>query len=65
MADGPDTAHGTTLMVVSMDADGTQSSVPWNVGEEHDRFVRTEHGWRIASRSWLNLFTRGDTIEIP
>jgi hypothetical protein len=65
VADGPDAAEGVTLLTVFMDADGTQSSVPWNIGEDHDRFVRTEEGWRIASRRYVNLFTRGDSIDIP
>ena len=63
--DGPDAVEGTTLLVTFMDANGSQSSVPWNVGEDHDRFVRTEQGWRFASRSYVNLFARGDTIDIP
>ena len=58
-------ATTSTLLTVFMDADGTQSSVPWNIGEDHDRFVRTEEGWRIASRRYVNLFTRGDSIDIP
>jgi hypothetical protein len=65
VADGPDAAEGSTLLVTFVDADGTQTSVPWNVGEDHDRFVRTEQGWRFASRRYVNLFTRGDTIDIP
>ena len=63
--DGPDAGHGTHLVTAFMDADGTRSSVPWNLGEDHDRFVRTEEGWRIASRSFVSLFERGDTIDIP
>ena len=65
VADGPDAAEGTSLLTVFMDADGTESSVPWNVGEDHDRFVRTEEGWRLVSRTWVDLFRRGDTIDIP
>jgi hypothetical protein len=65
LADGPDAAVGSTLLVVFMDADGTQPSVPFNVGEDHDRFVRTEHGWRFASRRWVELYRRGDTLELP
>jgi hypothetical protein len=65
MADGPDAATGSTILVVFMDADGTRSSVPFNVGEDHDRFVRTEHGWRFVSRRWVELYERGDTIDIP
>lgn len=63
--DGPDTAIGTRLLTVFMDADGTRSSVPWNVGEDHDRYVRTEDGWRIASTRWVELFARGDSVTIP
>lgn len=63
--DGPDAAIGTTLLIVFMDADGMKSSVPWNVGEDHDRFVRTEQGWRLAARTWVELFARGDTIALP
>ena len=65
VTDGPDAAVGSTMLIVFMDADGTRSSVPWNVGEDHDRFVRTEHGWRFVSRRWVELYERGDTIDIP
>jgi hypothetical protein len=65
VADGPDAARGTSLLIVFMDPDGSQASAPWNVGEDHDRFVRTATGWRIASRRYVNLFTRGDTLDIP
>lgn len=65
VSDGPDAARGTHVVIAFMDADGTRSSVPWNVGEDHDRFVRTDEGWRIASRSFGALFERGDTIDIP
>jgi len=50
VAVGPDEADGTTILVTFMDADGTRSSVPWSVGEDHDRFVRTQPGWQCASR---------------
>jgi hypothetical protein len=46
-----------TILTVFMD-DETSSSVPWVVGEDHDRFVRTEHGWRFKSRQWKPLFAR-------
>jgi SnoaL-like domain len=65
VADGPDAAVGSTILIVFMDGDGTRSSVPFNVGEDHDRFVRTEHGWRFRSRRWVELYKRGDTIDIP
>ena len=65
VADGPDVARGIIRLVVFMDPDGTAPSVPWNVGEDHDRFVRTADGWRIASHRWVGLFDRGDTVDIP
>jgi hypothetical protein len=40
--DGADAAVGSTILIVFMDANGTKSLVPFNVGEDHDRFVRTE-----------------------
>src|SRR5512138_1037831 len=43
------TAEGVTVLTVYMD-DEKGSSVPWVVGEDHDRFSRTEEGWRFASR---------------
>jgi hypothetical protein len=39
--------------------------VPWLSGEDHDRFGRIEQGWRLVPRSYINLFTRGQTITIP
>jgi hypothetical protein len=63
--DGADAAVGSTILTVFMDANGTKSSVPFNVGEDHDRFVRTEQGWRFASRRWVELYRRGDTIDLP
>ncbi len=65
VAVGPDEASGTTILVTFMDADGTRSSVPWSIGEDHDRFVRTQQGWLYASRRYLNLFARGDSTDIP
>jgi SnoaL-like domain len=64
VAEGPDTAAGSTILTVFMDADGTRSSVPFAVGEDRDRFVRTESGWRFVFRQWINLYERGDTIAI-
>jgi SnoaL-like protein len=65
MKDGSDAAVGSTILIVFMDANGAKSSVPFNVGEDHDRFVRTEQGWRFASRRWVELYRRGDTIVLP
>ena len=60
VATGPDSAEGTTMLTVFMDDSGDwATSVPWVVGEDHDRFVRTAQGWRFAHRSWVPLFTRG------
>ena len=50
-------ADGVTVLTVFMD-DEASSSVPWVVGEDHDRFVRTEQGWRLKSRTWKQLFAR-------
>jgi len=46
--DGDNAAIGTTVLTVFMVA-GEQASttVPFNVGEDHDRLVRTEQGWRF------------------
>lgn len=61
--DGPDAAIGSTLLIVFVDTDGTRPSVPMFVGEDHDRFVRTDQGWRLASRSWTELYSRGGSID--
>jgi hypothetical protein len=63
--DGADAAIGSTILIVFMDANGTKSSVPFDVGEDHDRFVRTEQGWRFASRRWVELYRRGDPLDLP
>lgn len=65
VTNGPDAAVGSTMLIVFTDADGTRPSVPVNVGEDHDRFVRTGQGWRFVSRRWVELNKRGDTIDIP
>ena len=66
VANGPDAAEGSTLMTVFMVAGpGDATTLPWNVGEDHDRFVRTADGWKLVSRRWVNLFTRGDVIDLP
>jgi len=66
VAHGADEAEGTTVLTVFMVAgQGAATTVPWVVGEDHDRFVRTEHGWKLVSRRWVELFTRGDVVDIP
>ncbi len=54
---GDNEAEGVTILTVFMD-DDTNSSIPWVVGEDHDRFVRTEQGWKFKSRRWKQLFAR-------
>jgi SnoaL-like domain len=57
--DADDAAEGTTLVTAFMhERDELGTAVPWTVGEDHDRFVRTEQGWRFASRRWEQLFLR-------
>ena len=62
LSDGPDAATGTSLLTVYVaEDDKIGSSLPGNIGEDHDRFVRTEHGWRLAERRWEELFARPQT----
>ena len=64
--DGDNAAIGTTVLTVFMVArEQAATTVPFNVGEDHDRFVRTEQGWRLVSRRWVELFTRGDALNLP
>jgi hypothetical protein len=50
-------ATGTTLLTVfSHDGNGQGSTVPAVVGEDTDTFVRTDAGWRFASRTFEALF---------
>jgi hypothetical protein len=51
---GDDSADGVTLVTIYL-GDG---SVPWSVGEEHDHFIRTSDGWRLAARQFVPLFAR-------
>jgi len=64
--DGDNAALGTTVLTVFMVA-GEQpaTTAPFNVGEDHDRFARTVQGWKFVSRRWVELFARGDTIDLP
>jgi SnoaL-like domain len=66
VSDGPDEAAGTTILTVFMAAGSeTATTQPFSVGEDHDRFVRTEEGWRFVSRRWVELFARGDVLNLP
>jgi hypothetical protein len=42
-----------------------ETTLTFSGGEDHDRFVRTEHGWRLVSRRWVELFARGDALNLP
>ena len=49
VADGHNAAKGTTVLTVFMVAGNeAATTVPFSIGEDHDRFVRTERGWRLA-----------------
>ena len=66
VSDGPDEAEGTTILTVFMVAGSeTATTQPFSVGEDHDCFVRTEEGWRFVSRRWVELFARGDVLNLP
>jgi hypothetical protein len=66
VTDGPDKAEGTTVLTVFMVAGSEVAKTqPFSVGEDHDRFVRTEEGWRFVSRRWVELFARGDVLNLP
>ena len=65
MADGANAAQGTTILTVFMVAGpGPATTLPFSVGEDHDRFVRTAHGWKLVSRRWIELFSRGDVLKL-
>jgi hypothetical protein len=57
--DGDDRAHGTSLLTAYFVSAGKpNTTAPFAVGEDHDSFVRTDQGWRFASRTWVQLFSR-------
>ena len=62
VADGTDRAVSTSMLtayfVPDDGAEAIVATAPFAVGEDHDTFVRTAEGWRIASRRWEQLFTR-------
>lgn len=66
VSDGPDAAEGTTILAFFMVAGSEPAHTqPFSVGEDHDRFVRTEQGRRRLSRPWVELFARGDILNLP
>lgn len=63
-ADGEDGAEGSTVLTMFMTArEGPATTLPWSVGEDHDRFARTD-GWRFVRREWVELFARGDAVAL-
>ncbi len=63
--DGLDAAEGITVLTVFLvTGPGAATTVPFSVGEDHDRFARTESGWRLVSRRWVELFARGDVLNL-
>jgi hypothetical protein len=62
---GPDTAEGIVVLTVFMVAgEDAATTLPLTVGEDHDRYIRTEEGWKFVSRSWVELFSRGDVLNV-
>ena len=62
VADGDGAAIGTTLVTAYVRReDGPAATVPFAIGEDHDRFVRTEQGWRFLSRRWELLFSAAES----
>jgi hypothetical protein len=62
---GPDTAEGVVVLTVFMVAgQDTATTLPLTVGEDHDRYIRTEEGWKFVSRKWVELFSRGDVLNV-
>jgi hypothetical protein len=65
VATGENEAEGISMLTVYMVAGSDKATtVPRSVGEDHDRFVRTERGWRFARREWVELFARGDMLAV-
>ena len=55
---GPDEAEGITVLTVYMvEGDEAATTLPYRVGEDHDRFVRTKDGWRFLQRRHVELFS--------
>ena len=56
---GQNSAEGFTLVMAYMrDRDGSRATLPFAVGEDHDRYLRTDQGWRMVSRAWQELYSR-------
>jgi hypothetical protein len=62
VADGENAAEGIVINTVYMDpAEDPGTTVPFVVGEDYDRFIRTDRGWRFESRRWKALFVRKES----
>jgi len=62
---GPDTAEGVVVLTVFMvSGQDAATTLPLTVGEDHDRYIRTEEGWKFVSRNWVELFSRGDVLNV-
>lgn len=56
---GDGTATGTSMLTAYFTPAGqAATTVPFAVGEDHDTFVRTPDGWKLASRLWVPLAMR-------
>lgn len=56
-AAGEDQPEGTTVITQHVDDGGSPGiAVPRVAVEDFDQFVRTDKGWRIASRSFEFLY---------
>ena len=59
VSEADDAAAGMTLVTADMDeGEAAGTTLPWAIGEDPDRFVRTDQGWRLLSRRWEKLFAR-------
>lgn len=57
--DGNGRSSGTSLVTAYFVASGdSATTAPFAVGEDRDTFVHIDGGWRFASRTWVQLFTR-------
>ncbi|MEV4120102.1 nuclear transport factor 2 family protein [Micromonospora sp. NPDC049645] len=57
--EGNGRSSGTSLVTAYFVAPGDPATTaPFAIGEDRDTFVRTDGGWRFASRTWVQLFTR-------
>lgn len=57
--EGDGRARGTSMLTAYFTPAGeTPTTVPFAIGEDHDAFVRTAEGWKLASRLWVPLAMR-------